>query len=126
MLVIWWVFNSPFFPSCHSYQNSIIRKSLLLTIHHSSSAELLQAKFPAEGSSSLLPGIAFFCQEIIHLLLSLPQFFLFLEMQMKTLPSHEASPDTYFKIVSASRKETTSHSTSSPGCLLQSLAHGSC
>lgn len=88
-----------------------------------SPVELLQAKFPVEGSSSLLPGIDFFFLETIHILLCLSQFFLFFKMWMKPFPSHEVSTGIPLKIVSASREETVSHSMLSPRCPLQSLAH---
>lgn len=84
MWVTWGVSNNPFPPVA-----TLIKIPPLVTPidYPSLSPEvLLQAKFPVEGSSSLFPGIAFFCLENIHLLFCLPQFSCSLKCRWNPFP----------------------------------------
>jgi hypothetical protein len=60
-----------------SYQNPLQSQSVNYPLPFP--VDLYQAKFPVEGSPSLLPGTAFFCPENISLPVCLAQFVLFLK-----------------------------------------------
>lgn len=114
MWVTLWVSDRPFSLSHHTYENSTIRESLLLTIHHpflwnSYKPSFLWKEVPPSFQGLLSSAWKASTSSSVY-----PNFSCYLKCRWNPfLP--EASSDLSVKIVNASRAETASHLALSAG-----------